>query len=173
MEQKLNSEQLQQQQRSRHESLRLDSSAAAFDMKSSNRRKMSFDLDDDFFEAGEFFKEPADNGEELLQQSKLECETEKAVPLSLNSKMNGNISPLTSKIQQQQPSSSSASDKSNGISVSNLPFEPLYVTANDTDISVILKNIKNVIYDENYEADKTAKVCNFRIRNKVLNDSVE
>jgi hypothetical protein len=45
-----------------------------------------------------------------------------------------------------------------------LPYEPLYVTANENDISTILKNIKNVIYDEASLVDKTAKVCTFQLK---------
>ncbi len=58
----------------------------------------------------------------------------------------------------------------NQISVSNLPYEPLFVTANEEEISVILKNIKNVLYDDSILVDKTAKVCNFQVKSKPAND---
>ena len=47
-----------------------------------------------------------------------------------------------------------------------LPYDSLFLNANENDISTIIKNMKNVLYDDSRVQDKTAKVCNFPLKNK-------
>lgn len=51
-------------------------------------------------------------------------------------------------------------------SVALLPYNSLFVTSNELDIGIIMKNLESIIYEKNAHHDKTAKVCNFEIKSK-------
>lgn len=109
------------------------------------------------------------------------------IPAGSHERKSSQVSHLTHASNATSSTSSSVNSAScnNFISVSSLPYEPLYVTANEEDISVILKNIKNVIFDESSRGasggetagssggggggymDKTHKVCNFQLKKQI------
>lgn len=48
-----------------------------------------------------------------------------------------------------------------------VPYEPFYVISTEKDVGTIIKNMKNVMFDESSVENKVSKVCNFGLKEKV------
>lgn len=94
----------------------------------------------------------------------------------------GTTSPTTSSgdsakasTSRQQPTKASQHDSwkslveatSKNESLSLAPYEPFYVSgSNEKDVSLILKNMKNVVYSTSSAERKVSKICNFDVKEK-------
>jgi hypothetical protein len=123
----------------------------------------------------------------------LEFDIEKAIELSLlndtrNSKANGNnnrienlthfaVSDEENKILNTRATTSKSSNKSliqspaellNHPKLMSIDYDSLFLNANEHDISVLVRNMKNVLYDDELsnEKDKCFKICNFSVKTK-------
>jgi hypothetical protein len=68
--------------------------------------------------------------------------------------------PTTSKMANE-PKNSNACQK-----MTSINYDSLFLNADENEISIILRNMKNVLYDSENEEDKCFKVCNFPIKSK-------
>jgi hypothetical protein len=68
--------------------------------------------------------------------------------------------PTTSKMANE-PKSSNACQK-----MTSINYDSLFLNADENEISIILRNMKNVLYDSDNEEDKCFKVFNFPIKSK-------
>jgi hypothetical protein len=123
----------------------------------------------------------------------LEFDIKKAIELSLlndtrNSKANGNnnrienlthfaVSDEENKILNTRATTSKSSNKSliqspaellNHPKLMSIDYDSLFLNANEHDISVLVRNMKNVLYDDELsnEKDKCFKICNFSVKTK-------
>lgn len=75
--------------------------------------------------------------------------------------------------------SHSETNERNNITTINMPYEPFFISTSEKDIGILIKNIGNVIYDDQKNEGnddnncaknqidlKTSKICNFNVKAK-------
>lgn len=128
------------------------------------------------------------NNENISNISKYESDVQKAIELSLahqeqNSKRENDD--IGDEFKQKATSSRHSNINMNNNEYSNnntnnnpesnnkrkekyiikMPYESLFLNTNENDISIIIKNMENVLYEPN-DQNKISKVCNFPIKVK-------
>jgi len=68
--------------------------------------------------------------------------------------------PTTSKMANESKSSNACQK------MTSINYDSLFLNADENEISIILRNMKNVLYDSDNEEDKCFKVFNFPIKSK-------
>lgn len=130
---------------------------------------------DDLMSNNDFFKFNKDNSIEIKNQSyNYSAKNTTSQYLGSNKEIISNnkseysLLPTnqSNDIFEQKADMEKANDRSN-ISknyFASIPFESLFLNKNENDISYIIKNMENVLYDQN--ESKIEKVCNFQIQVK-------
>ena len=60
--------------------------------------------------------------------------------------------------------STSQANKNKYVKIS--PYDSMFCTSDEKDISVLIKNMENVLFDQDNNQEKIAKVCNFQVKVK-------